>query len=531
MITRHAFPEFGLFFPHLADLIIGGMEWAGSGLTLCVSTATLACACPNCEVTSARTHGSYQRTVHDAPVSGQALALRLRMRRFKCVNPHCPTVTFAEQIPGLTSPFARYTAQLAANLASLGLALAGRAGTRLASDLGIAVSRHTLLRQVMALPDPRPTSALEICGIDDFALKKGKSYGTIIVDLGTNRILDLLPGRTAEPVAAWLAEHGADIAVICRDRAGAYASAADSATPAAMQIADRWHLWHNLCQAVTCDIAEHQRCMKPTAPTLAQPRPIPTGQQDATGENRLAQRIRDRHAQIHELLDQGWIRARIQQHLKLDFKTVQRYARAEHVEDLLGGSRHHCAANPFQHEAARLWNQGVTDCAAIHRHLTELGYTGSTRTVRRMVEPYRGHPEPMPAQLPAPKTGRLTSLITSHPDTLTDEDRTVLTEMAQRCHHLDDLRKLVESFATMLTARTGNEHLDPWIATTGDSGFPAIAKFAKGLTNDYHAVKAGLSLPYSSGAVEGSVNKLKAVKRQTYGRAGLPLLRKRLLLL
>lgn len=116
----------------------------------------------------------------------------------------------------------------------IGLALAGRAGARLAMGLGAPVSRQTLLRRVMALPDPRSDRALEICGIDDFALRKGHSYGTVMVNLGSNRVVDLLPERTAEPVAAWLREHGADIAVVCRDRASAYAEAARAAAPQAI---------------------------------------------------------------------------------------------------------------------------------------------------------------------------------------------------------------------------------------------------------------------------------------------------------
>lgn len=166
--------------------------------------------------------------MRDAPVSDRPVLLRLAIRRFKCVNPGCRAVTFAEQIPEVAGPFGRYTATLAGWCKRIGLALAGRPGAR----LGAPVSRQTLLRRVMALPDPRPDQALEICGIDDFALRKGHSYGTVLVNLGSNRVVDLLPERTAEPVAAWLREHGTDIAVVCRDRASAYAEAAVAVQPA-----------------------------------------------------------------------------------------------------------------------------------------------------------------------------------------------------------------------------------------------------------------------------------------------------------
>jgi transposase len=473
--------------------------------------------------------------VRDAPVSDRPVLLRLMIRRFKCVNPGCEAVTFAEQIPDLTCPFGRYTPTLAAWCKRIGLALAGRAGARLAVRLGAPVSRQTLLRRVMALPDPCPDQALEICGIDDFALRKGCSYGTVMVNLGSNRVVDLLPERTAEPVAAWLREHGADIAVVCRDRASAYAEAARTATPQAIQVADRWHLWHNLCQAVTKDLAAHRGCMQPREEVPAQPAPIgtrggtrPTGVIDP--DSPLATRIRERHRQIHDLLGKHWTKTQIIRHLDLDFKTVTRYANAEDVTVLLGSARRPMILDPYRREVARLWNQGITDGTVIHQHLTALGFSGSTRTVRRMLEPHRDRLEPMPAQIAAPKTGTIARWITTRPETLTEQDHEVLAELSRRCPHLGDLRGHVEGFAKMLTARTGTEHLDTWISTVREADFTAMSSFARGLTADYDAVLAGLSLPYSSGPVEGTVNRIKYLKRQMFGRASFPLLRKRVLL-
>lgn len=505
------------------------------GIVVWASARGSSAICPWCDTVSTRRHGGYRRAVRDAPVSGQPVLLRLMIRRFKCVNPGCEAVTFAEQIPELTCPFGRYTPTLAAWCKRIGLALAGRAGARLATGLGAPVSRQTLLRRVMALPDPRPDQALEICGIDDFALRKGHSYGTVMVNLGSNRVVDLLPERTADPVAAWLREHGADIAVVCRDRASAYAEAARVAAPQAIQVADRWHLWHNLCQAVTKDLASHRGCMQPREVVCAQPVPIGTrGAAQPTGvidkDSPLAIRIRERHQQIHDLLGKHWTKARISRHLDLDPATVTRYATAEDVSILLGSAHRPMILDPYRREVARLWNEGITDGAVIHRHLAALGFSGSTRTVRRMLEPHRDRPEPMPAQIAAPKTGTIARWITGRPETLTEQDQEMLAELSQRCPHLDALRGHVEAFAKMLTARTGAENLDPWISTVRASDFAAMASFARGMTDDHDAVLAGLSLPYSSGPVEGAVNRIKYLKRQMFGRASFPLLRKRVLL-
>jgi len=468
--------------------------------------------------------------------------IRLRVRRFFCGNPDCPARTFAEQVSGLTSRRSRRTPPLARALTSVALALAGRAGSRLAGALDLTASRSSMLRLVMALPDPE-TGTVTIVGIDDFAFRRGRDYGTILVNVETGRPVDLLRDREAGTVADWLEEHP-EIKIICRDRAGAYADAGRQGAPQADQVADRWHIWHNLCEHAGKAAARHRACLEepasgePAQASVPGAPEVPDLQQAAieaaarrAGESVLAIRTRQRYDLVQSLKAQGMGIKPIKRETGLAKETVRRFYRADSVDELLAKVKDGRPSildeyKPYLHQR---WNQGCTNVIELHAELKDRGYTGGYGTVRDYMLPFRGAGAAPPAVPGPPKARDLARWILADPGNLDDEEKAKLARARERCPHLDALAGHVTEFAKILTGLHG-DRLDAWITAVETDDQPDLHSFVRGIKRDYDAVLNGLTMPWSSGVVEGNVNRLKMLKRQTFGRAAFPLLRKRVLL-
>jgi transposase len=240
-------------FPHLSGLHIDRAYLCDGQLTLSVSARRRTARCPLCRRRSRRIHSRYWRRHADLPINGQRVTLRVHMRRFFCPNLCCLRHTFAERFPTLVAPYARRTCPCADWLTHVAFALGGEAGARLLRYRGITVCGDTLLAGIRrfpgtTLPTPR------VLSVDDCALHRGRTYGSILVDLDRHRTVDLFPDRTTDAFASWLTGHPG-VAVVSRDRSGEYAeavrqAAADAIHTAQRAPADRFHLLRNLRDVV-----------------------------------------------------------------------------------------------------------------------------------------------------------------------------------------------------------------------------------------------------------------------------------------
>ena len=538
-----------LFFSTVAGVRVDRVWWQGQTLHLAATTTRRAARCPLCGRRSKRVHSFYARTIADLPCTGARTTIHLQTRRFVCRVRWCGRKIFTERVPDLVAPWGRRTERQRDGLQRTGFALGGAPGARQATATGMPVSRRTLLRLVRAAPVPE-AGPVRVLGVDDWAQRRGRTYGTILVNLETQDVLDLLPDRTADTLAAWLRGHP-EIEFVSRDRGGAYADGARQGAPQATQIADRFHLVKNVTDSLERFLARNHTRLRQAAQEAEPPvetgtqatqatRPVtahPSSRKEQEQQERRARRVA-RYEEVMALRAQGESLRAIARRTGLNKRTVQRYVEADGCPELQPRARRHTQLERFIPYLQERWEAGCHNAKRLWRDLRAHGFTGGYTTVSDYLRVWRataGRQAHAPRHAAGPPPPAATSysarqtlwLLLRPPTDLTPDDQAYLTRLARTCPLVTLATALVQEFRTLL-----QEHdvdgLYVWLHGTQACPIPELCRVAKGMWLDRQAIEAAVTLEWSNGQVKGQVNRLKALKRSMYGRAKLDLLRQRL---
>jgi transposase len=503
-------------------LIIERIEPEADALIIVARPSSGFAACPTCGQHSNSIHSRYQRLLSDLPSQGRLVRIKIFARRFRCLLADCRQRIFVERLEGaLARPFARRTSRLEGLVHHLGLALGGRPGQSFARRLLLPVSKDTLLR-VVRRHTAQPSTEPLVVGIDDWAWKRGHRYGTIICDLERRRIIDILPDREAATVTAWLSEHPS-ITVIARDRGAGYKQAATDGLPDAVQVADRWHLMENASAAFLNAVRRSMHAIRKAVGVGAVD---PASLTAAERRQHSGWLLREaENASILALAAQGVAIKEIMRRLDKSRGLVRQVVRGARTDMFRSRMS---SLDPFLTRLETAWTDGSHNGAALWRVMKLAGFTGGLRVVtewatRKRTEEGAATRDKRPGK--APSARRIARMMTSDRDKPSKTVARTIAIIGEAVPDLAKARDLLDRFHRIIQHRKV-DRLEQWIE---DATHGLMKSFVSGIVQDHAAVKAALTEPWSNGQTEGQNTKLKMVKRQMYGRAGLDLLRARLL--
>ncbi len=503
-----------LFFPTLSGIRVDRLWREDAAIHLAVRATRRFARCPLCQHRAKRVHSHYERTLADLPCGGDRVTLHLRVRRFVCRVRWCDRKIFAERLPDLVAPFARRTTRLTDHVMRTAFDLGGEAGARHLVAEGTPVSARVLLRLVRAAPLPshEPVRTL---GVDDWARRKGRSYGTILVDLDLRRVIDLLPDRTAETLAAWLRRHP-EVIVVTRDRAGAYAEGIRQGAPQALQVADRFHLVKNVTDALEHYLTRLHAALRRAArtnesvarstDTPADTAPPSSREQHERRARRLARYEEVIALHTHAVSERG-----IAAQVGVSERTVQRWLHHGQFPERRRRAERPGQLAPFAPYLRERWEVGCHNATRLWQEVRALGFTGSYTSVAIHVAPwrgegyrYRGHAHRRRSPAPSadtPRTPRQMCRLLLRPcDERTDEERAYLARFHAACPQAAYVAGFVVAFTAVL-----REHdvdgLYAWLHRAEESGIPEVQAIARGLWLDRDAVAAAVR---RSGATDRS---------------------------
>lgn len=500
---------------------------AGTVLTVHVVATAKSGTCPLCAQPARRVRSCYTRLVADVPRAGRRVQLLLHVRKFRRETAECPRIIFTERLAPFLKPWARMTTRLSQTIEAVGLATSGELGARFSTRLGIQTSPSTILRRTMALP-PHPSQQVALLGIDDWSFRRGRKFGTMLVDLATHEVIELLADRTTETSASWMRAHP-EIEIVSRDRGGDYAAAARKGAPQARQVADRFHLAQNLTDRIEtilarchAEIHKASRQRTPSASqgeqdqdqeeqrqTLDDWRPTQHYQENSAHVARLAERS-DRYQQLVELRNQGLTRKEIARRLGMGERTVRYwFTRGIPYEKPQHRRKRRSGFDPYAPYVAEQWNQGRRNGQELWREIAVQGYKGGSRSVYRFLESLRETPALTRGKaershvVPESPIQQFSAreavwLFVRDPGDLEKNEQETLTALRQASPTAETLYGLAQEFMHMIRHLEG-ERLDDWLSRVRASCIPELQGLVQSIQRDKAAVLAGLTLAHNNG--------------------------------
>jgi transposase len=498
---------------------------------------SLTARCPRCGTAGSRVHSRYQRTIGDLAFGGRSLTLKLLVRKWICPEALCSQHIFAERFPEVVQRYARMTDRLIKALQSPGVLTNGADAAQIASSFGMPTTAKTIIRRVLQLPLPSEGSVHKV-GVDEWAWKKGHRYGTILVDLEKRRVVQLLADRSVETSKAWLRKHP-EIDLVSRDRGQIFREAATEGAPQAKQVVDRYHLQKNFAEALEKFFRKQERVLKKAtggSTGKAHPAERLAVPEKVSQERRARHRQRVRlHKRIWKLYREGYHKEQIAQVVGVSSRSVYRALEQETPPPPRRRSRSSSIVDPYLSYLAARWNQGCHNVARLYEEIVAQGYTGTRRTLEMRLRPFRPKgARPVSKQTiiwDKPPSPRGVALMMVRPtQSRTREQTAYLEHLVQSDATIAVVFTLAQDFGRLLRKHEGQVRLEQWKAAVRASGIAELIAFVDGLADDAEAVANGCSMTWSNGMVEGFVNKVKWIKRSSYGQAGFPLLQRRVLL-
>lgn len=491
--------------------------------------------CPICGTKSTKIHSRYTRNIADTSILSKHVNLKVVVNKYFCRNSNCDRKIFSESFNNFIEPYSRVTDRLKSLLTGLAFNISSEKASKLSHLFCKKISGDTFLRLIMNNKTDIKSN-YKVLGIDDWAFRKGKSYGTLICDLETNKPVDLLPDRTTFTLSEWLKNHKS-VEIVTRDRANAYSKAIKLTIPDAVQIADKWNLLKNATNVLK-DIMQSKYIkgfyLKEDVKNEIKKNLNIKNTESENKKIEIQQQKMKIVEETKKLKAKGYSYSDITEALGISKKTIIRYLRR-----IVPPNSSYTYRGSILDEHKSTINKEFkngTKSLEIYDIIVKEGFKGSTSTLRMylsQLKKYLKINESMETAEVTVKTklvkrAKLQKILWKKYDKLKDKDKHILDEILKNSKDISHIYQALQSFRGIVKSNS-IDSLGNWISCFQDSNIINIRKFVIGIKNDIDAVRNSISYNYTNDLLEGQVNRLKTIKRLLYGRAGFELLRKRVL--